>query len=650
MRTTYKILGHSIAGLVAIQAAAIALWVFGLLIWIDEGDGNTLTPQLSEDRLEGVTGAIGITIHSFGAMVVALLAIVLLIISFFAKIPGGVKWASFVFLAVLAPVGPCDRLVQHRRVGCGARSERDRDRVAGLARGQAGQRCEPGGAHAGGGCRAVTRARVRLIVGLALTLAIVGPLGWMWWDSRLPSTYSVMDMGELDYGGGPGASSSQHHGMENMSHGSAVSVADLGTTSNRPADVVVDLTARQGKVELASGETVEGFSLNGSSPGPLIEATVGQLVEVRLHNASVKDGVTLHWHGVDVPNAQDGVAGITQDAVEVGEDHTYRWVAPDAGTFWYHAHQQSHPQVSGGLFGGVLIHPADREPGVRDIVAMTHLYEAQSTRERPHFLPSRAGRARRAGAGPGGEHRQRSSERVDQYALRAACGRWVRRQQAHRGLRSVRWHPRRGTGRPGGAGAGRRVCRPGRHARRCRPHPRAHVQHAPRRSRSPPTPWTCSTYGSPEDVGFDKAQPDRKFEYSVGRRPGFLDGKPGLWWSVNGELYPDMPMFVVREGDVAQVRMSNNTGEVHPMHLHGHHAVVLSRNGKKATGSPWWFDSLDVQKGETFEVAFEADNPGIWMDHCHNLKHAREGMVTHLMYEGVTTPYKLGSDSGNTPE
>ena len=102
MRATYRILGHTIAGLVAIQAAAIALWVFGLLIWIDEGDGNSLTPQIAEDRLEGVTGSIGITIHSFGAMVVALLAIVLLIVSFFAKIPGGVKWAGFVFLAVLA--------------------------------------------------------------------------------------------------------------------------------------------------------------------------------------------------------------------------------------------------------------------------------------------------------------------------------------------------------------------------------------------------------------------------------------------------------------------------------------------------------------------------------------------------------------------
>jgi hypothetical protein len=49
-------------------------------------------------------------------------------------------------------------------------------------------------------------------------------------------------------------------------------------------------------------------------------------------------------------------------------------------------------------------------------------------------------------------------------------------------------------------------------------------------------------------------------------------------------------------------------------------------------------------------VAFVANNPGIWMDHCHNLKHAKQGMITHLMYEGVTTPYKLGSDSGNEPE
>ena len=55
------------------------------------------------------------------------------------------------------------------------------------------------------------------------------------------------------------------------------------------------------------------------------------------------------------------------------------------------------------------------------------------------------------------------------------------------------------------------------------------------------------------------------------------------------------------------------------MHLHGHHAVVLAHNGAPATGSPWWVDSLNVLDKETYDIAFVADNPGVWMDHCHNL-------------------------------
>jgi hypothetical protein len=99
MRATYRALSHTISGLVVVQAAAIALWVFGLLSWVD--DGHSFTPAVSDDRAEGVTGSVGIAIHSFGAMAVALLAIVLLIVSFFTKLPGAVKWAGFIFLAVL---------------------------------------------------------------------------------------------------------------------------------------------------------------------------------------------------------------------------------------------------------------------------------------------------------------------------------------------------------------------------------------------------------------------------------------------------------------------------------------------------------------------------------------------------------------------
>ena len=123
-----------------------------------------------------------------------------------------------------------------------------------------------------------------------------------------------------------------------------------------------------------------------------------------------------------------------------------------------------------------------------------------------------------------------------------------------------------------------------------------------------------------------------------------------MWWSINGHLFPDVPMFMVTEGDVVVMEIHNSSDDAHPMHLHGHHAVVLSRDGEPATGSPWWVDSLEVGVGETYEIAFLADNPGIWMDHCHNLPHAAEGLVAHLMYTGVTSSYRVGGDAENQPE
>jgi FtsP/CotA-like multicopper oxidase with cupredoxin domain len=86
------------------------------------------------------------------------------------------------------------------------------------------------------------------------------------------------------------------------------------------------------------------------------------------------------------------------------------------------------------------------------------------------------------------------------------------------------------------------------------------------------------------------------------------------------------------------------------MHLHGHRMLVLDRDGVRPSGSPWWTDTLDVDPGQRYDVAFLADNPGLWMDHCHNLRHAADGLVMHLMYEGVTTPYDVGGTAHNHPE
>ena len=235
-------------------------------------------------------------------------------------------------------------------------------------------------------------------------LAAVGVLaaGGYGWASTLLGEYSVMTTGHaVDGGGGSllgtesGHSRSGHPGgsgagttggSEAVAGGGgaavpasgsgqgAVDVTTLGADPERPADVRVELVARRATVPVPGGRAVEGYTLNGTSPGPTIRARQGQLVEVTLVNESVADGATLHWHGVDVPNAADGVAGVTQDAVPVGGRFVSRFVAEDAGTYWYHSHQMSHEQVERGLLGALVVAsavPPAQTPTVDEVACCT---------------------------------------------------------------------------------------------------------------------------------------------------------------------------------------------------------------------------------------------------------------------------------------
>ncbi len=107
----------------------------------------------------------------------------------------------------------------------------------------------------------------------------------------------------------------------------------------------------------------------------------GDDVEVMLENQDVEAGVTIHWHGVDVPNAEDGVAGVTQNAVLPGERYTYRFRAEQVGTFWYHTHQVSSKEVRRGLFGVLVIEPRTQRPGV-DLAVVVHTFDGIPTLNR----------------------------------------------------------------------------------------------------------------------------------------------------------------------------------------------------------------------------------------------------------------------------
>jgi FtsP/CotA-like multicopper oxidase with cupredoxin domain len=144
--------------------------------------------------------------------------------------------------------------------------------------------------------------------------------------------------------------------------------------------------------------------------------------------------------------------------------------------------------------------------------------------------------------------------------------------------------------------------------------------------------------------------PDRTAPVVLDEGPGFHDGRIELVHTINGAAAPAVPPLVVRAGQLVRLHIVNDTGEFHPMHLHGHVMTVLSVDGRHPVGSPVHLDTVLVGPHATVDVAFAADNPGLWMLHCHVLVHASMGMSMMIDYVGVTTPFEMGSRSGNTPE
>ena len=125
-----------------------------------------------------------------------------------------------------------------------------------------------------------------------------------------------------------------------------------------------ELTASVIDWEVRPGEIVKAWAYNGTVPGPRIDLDVGDHVQVELTN-QLPIGTDIHWHGVDVPNDQDGVSTITQHLVASGETYTYEFTVTEPAIAMYHAHAHAHEAVPNGLFGtfyvGDVPNPAGRK-------------------------------------------------------------------------------------------------------------------------------------------------------------------------------------------------------------------------------------------------------------------------------------------------
>ncbi len=123
---------------------------------------------------------------------------------------------------------------------------------------------------------------------------------------------------------------------------------------------VFELTAKAVQWSILDGVTVTAFTYNGTVPGPMIRVTEGDQVRIIVKN-ELPDPTTIHWHGIEVPNAMDGVPGVTQDPIQPGETFTYEFTAKPAGTFMYHSHYEGDIQVMAGLYAPFIIDPKEPE-------------------------------------------------------------------------------------------------------------------------------------------------------------------------------------------------------------------------------------------------------------------------------------------------
>lgn len=122
---------------------------------------------------------------------------------------------------------------------------------------------------------------------------------------------------------------------------------------------VFEVVCTEGQWETMPGQTIAAMMYNGMVPGPEIRVTEGDKMRVICKN-EMSQSTSIHFHGVLVPNAMDGVPYITQDPIKSGETFTYEFTARNPGSHMYHSHHNAAEQVTKGLMGGFIIEPKDK--------------------------------------------------------------------------------------------------------------------------------------------------------------------------------------------------------------------------------------------------------------------------------------------------
>jgi FtsP/CotA-like multicopper oxidase with cupredoxin domain len=413
------------------------------------------------------------------------------------------------------------------------------------------------------------------------------------------------------------------------------------------------------------------WTLSDGAWPPVVRLKLGQRLEASLENRLSREGehTSIHWHGIRLPNDQDGVPYLTQKPVLPGERFSYSFVPPDTGTFFFHPHCNTVEQLGRGMAGVLIVEGDETEPYDADIPIVLRDWRINDDGDAflPFLTQEGAGKAGTFGTTrsangeinpeiflpAGGDCRLRlinlDNTRVMEIGVEDAEAAIVAIDGvalAPVPLKSWRLGPAMRADIVVRAPAGGETVRI---VDYFAPEPVPVVRltgrgEIKRSGAFNPAPLRAGRIAAPdlanaEEMPFTFSATATNDAISEAAAEGLLIDSlcaaSGTFWAINKKVWPagdhsriPAPLATLSRGKSYRFELQNLTPHQHPVHIHGHSFLVLKSNRRDLPVHH--ADTVLLQPKERIEVAMVADNPGDWMLHCHIIEHQETGMMGYV--------------------